>query len=47
MLLVLNLIFHDTVNQIAAFWEVPYIDEEETVAKFLNERSGGTNENYR
>lgn len=30
----------DTVNQIAVFWKVPYIDEEETVAKFSYERSG-------
>ncbi|MGY8620291.1 hypothetical protein ACN6A9_01760 [Bacillus safensis] len=31
---------NDTVNQIAVFWKVPYIDEEETVAKFSYERSG-------
>ncbi|WP_280150118.1 hypothetical protein P5485_012835 [Bacillus pumilus] len=31
---------NDTVNQIAIFWKVPYIDEEETVAKFSYERSG-------
>ncbi|WP_367912370.1 hypothetical protein [Bacillus pumilus] len=30
----------DTVNQIAVFWKVPYINEEETVAKFSYERSG-------
>ncbi|MGN8046081.1 hypothetical protein [Bacillus altitudinis] len=31
---------HDTVNQIAVFWKVPYIDEDETLAKFSYERSG-------
>ncbi|MCM3045227.1 MULTISPECIES: hypothetical protein [Bacillus] len=31
---------NDTVNQVAVFWKVPYIDEEETVAKFSYERSG-------
>ncbi len=31
---------NDTVNQIAVFWKVPYIDEDETVAKFSYERSG-------
>ncbi|KLV25034.1 hypothetical protein [Bacillus altitudinis] len=31
---------NDTVNQIAVFWKVPYIDEEETLAKFSYERSG-------
>lgn len=31
---------NDTVNQIAVFCKVPYIDEEETVAKFSYERSG-------
>ncbi|MDM5299472.1 hypothetical protein QUF51_15070 [Bacillus pumilus] len=31
---------NDTVNQIVVFWKVPYIDEEETVAKFSYERSG-------
>lgn len=31
---------NDTVNQIAVFWKVPYIDEDETLAKFSYERSG-------
>ncbi|WP_144458645.1 hypothetical protein [Bacillus pumilus] len=31
---------NDTVNQIAVFWKVPYIDEEKTLAKFSYERSG-------
>ncbi|MFJ5965523.1 hypothetical protein [Bacillus sp. NPDC093026] len=29
-----------TITQIAVFWKVPYIDEDETVAKFSYERSG-------
>lgn len=31
---------NDTINQIAVFWKVPYIDEDETLAKFSYERSG-------
>ncbi|MCC9087953.1 hypothetical protein [Bacillus pumilus] len=31
---------NNTINQIAVFWKVPYIDEKETVAKFSYERSG-------
>jgi len=31
---------NDTVNQIAVFWKVPYIDKHETLAKFSYERSG-------
>ncbi|WP_053215878.1 hypothetical protein [Bacillus altitudinis] len=31
---------NNTINQIAVFWKVPYIDEEETLAKFSYERSG-------
>ncbi|MGX9290987.1 hypothetical protein ACSLGF_07125 [Bacillus sp. A015] len=31
---------NNTINQIAVFWKVPYIDEDETLAKFSYERSG-------
>ncbi|WP_025094098.1 hypothetical protein [Bacillus safensis] len=31
---------NNTINQIAVFWKVPYIDEGETLAKFSYERSG-------
>lgn len=30
----------NTINQIAVFWKVPYIGEDETLAKFSYERSG-------
>lgn len=31
---------NNTINQIAVFWKVPYIGEDETLAKFSYERSG-------
>lgn len=31
---------NNTINQIAVFWKVPYIDEDETLAKLSYERSG-------